>query len=340
MSRRSYLVTGGLGFLGAPLVRKLVEAGHHVRVLDDGSRGSTERLASIAVQVEVVIGDIRDPVVVDKAVRGIDCVCHLAFVNGTQYFYDRPAFVLDVGVKGMVNVVDSCIRRGVQELVLASSSEVYQTPSFFPTDESIPLSIPDPLNPRYSYAGGKIISELMVINYGRQYFKRVVILRPHNVFGPNMGWEHVIPQFAWRLARLSRSGGGPVKFQLQGSGLESRAFIYVDDFNDAAVRVIEHGQHLNIYNIGTTEEQRIGDVARKIGSLLGLNVEIIPGPSAEGATDRRCPSIKKIEALGFSRRWQFDEALRLTVDWYRRHLDEHAPRPIESATLFIPEPRS
>ena len=70
-----------------------------------------------------------------------------------------------------------------------------------PTDESAPLAIPDPLNPRYSYGGGKLISELMAINYGRKYFDRVLIFRPHNVYGPDMGWEHVVPQFALRLER-------------------------------------------------------------------------------------------------------------------------------------------
>ena len=89
-------------------------------------------------------------------------------------------------------------------LVLASSSEVYQTPPQVPTDESAPLVVPDPLNPRYSYGGGKIISELMAINYGRKYFERVLIFRPHNVYGPDMGFEHVIPQFALRLKTRAR----------------------------------------------------------------------------------------------------------------------------------------
>ena len=95
-------------------------------------------------------------------------------------------------------------REGVRSLVLASSSEVYQTPPHVPTDESAPLVVPDPTNPRYSYGGGKIISELMAINYGRKFFDRVLIFRPHNVYGPDMGCEHVIPQFALRLKARRR----------------------------------------------------------------------------------------------------------------------------------------
>ena len=104
-------------------------------------------------------------------------------------------------------------------LVLASSSEVYQTPPQVPTDESAPLVVPDPTNPRYSYGGGKIISELMAINYGRKFFDRVLIFRPHNVYGPDMGFEHVIPQFALRLKRAAaQHRSGKVPFEIQGDG--------------------------------------------------------------------------------------------------------------------------
>jgi nucleoside-diphosphate-sugar epimerase len=336
---KKYLVTGGLGFLGAPLVRRLVENGETVRVLDNGFRGASRRLANIAGEVEVVEGDIRDPAAVDKAINGIDCVCHLAFVNGTQYFYDRPAYVLEVGVKGMVNVLDSCIRRGVHELILASSSEVYQTPPTIPTDESAPLSIPDALNPRYSYAGGKIISELMAINYGRQYFNRVLLFRPHNVFGPDMGWEHVIPQFTWRLSKLPTQSTKTVNFEIQGTGLESRAFIYVDDFIDGVMRLIEKGQHLTIYNIGSTDERTIADLAFQIASLLGLKINLVGGREAIGGTKRRCPSIDKIQSLGFVPHRKFDDALRLTVEWYKQHAETYSVRSLESATLFVPEIR-
>ncbi|MGB8037417.1 MAG: SDR family NAD(P)-dependent oxidoreductase, partial [Pseudolabrys sp.] len=186
------LVTGGSGFIGSGLVKALVRAGHRVRVLDDNSRGSPRRLTEVANDIEFIAGDIRDAAAVEKAAQAIDEVHHLAFVNGTEFFYSRPDLVLDVGVRGMINVIDACRKHDIGTLVLASSSEVYQTPPTTPTDESAPLSIPDPLNPRYSYGGGKLISELMAINFGRKYFERVLIFRPHNVYGPDMGWEHVI----------------------------------------------------------------------------------------------------------------------------------------------------
>src|SRR3954462_9617814 len=160
------LVTGGSGFIGSALVKALLMDGNAVRVLDDNSRGAPRRVADGEKNIEFIAGDIRDAAAVTRAVKGVDEVHHLAFVNGTEFFYSAPELVLDVGVKGMINVIDACRSEGVGSLVLASSSEVYQTPPHVPTDEQAPLVVPDPANPRYSYGGGKIISELMAINHG------------------------------------------------------------------------------------------------------------------------------------------------------------------------------
>lgn len=328
MKAKSYLVTGGTGFIGAALVRRLIEAGHRVRVLDNQSRGSTERLAGLEGSFELVEADIRDPESVEKATRGVDSVCHLAFVNGTEFFYNKPDVVLDVGVKGMVNVLDACLKHDVRELVLASSSEVYQSPPVIPTDETAPLSIPDPLNPRYSYAGGKIISEIMAVNYGRKYFDRVLIFRPHNVYGPDMGWEHVIPQFALRMRKLCRETQGTIQFPIQGSGEETRSFCYIDDFTDGLLLMMEKGEHLNIYHIGTMEEQTIAKVARLVAEHFGREIEIVPGAPAAGATTRRCPDTGKLESLGYRPKFSLETGLRKTCRWYDENADRQPSRDI------------
>src|SRR5262249_51961048 len=163
-------------------------------------------------------------------------------VNGTEYFYSHPDLVLDVAVKGMIHVLDACRAHGVGELVLASSSEVYQVPPVVPTPEDVPLVVPDVLNPRYSYGGGKIISELLAINAGRRQLRRVVVFRPHNVYGPDMGYEHVIPQFAERMRQLAAAQPrGRLAFPIQGSGGETRAFIHIDDAAEAVWQVIDKG---------------------------------------------------------------------------------------------------
>ena len=164
------LITGGSGFIGAALVQALVHSGATVRVLDDNSRGSPRRLKDVENDIEFIAGDIRDSAAVETAAKGMDELHHLAFVNGTEFFYSQPELVLDVGVRGMVNVIDACRKQKVGTLILASSSEVYQTPPHIPTTEDVALVVPDVQNPRYSYGAGKLISEVMAINFGRKYF--------------------------------------------------------------------------------------------------------------------------------------------------------------------------
>lgn len=317
------LVTGGTGFIGSSIVRSLVKKNYQVRVLDNQSRGALRRLQDVKNNFEFIKGDIRDLKIVLKASKGVDSIIHLAYVNGTEFFYSIPEVVLDVGVKGMVNVLDAAIKNNISELFLASSSEVYAQASKIPTSEDVPLVIPDPFNPRFSYGGGKIISELMTINYGRKFFKRAVIFRPHNVYGPDMGWEHIIPQFALRLKELTKKSDKKViDFPIQGTGEETRAFIFIDDFTEAFMKLMEKGEHLNIYNIGVQNEITIKEVAFEVAKYFDKKIKIIPSKLTEGSTLRRCPDTTKIEKLGFSQKVSFPEGVKLTSSWYDKNSNE------------------
>ncbi len=321
MTALRVLVTGGSGFIGSALVKALLRGGNRVRVLDDNSRGSPRRLADVAADIEFVAADIRDTDAVERAAQGIDEVHHLAFVNGTEFFYKAPELVLDVGVRGMINVMDACRRHGVGTLVLASSSEVYQTPPNIPTDENVPLVVPDPLNPRYSYGAGKLINEVMAINYGRKFFQRVLIFRPHNVYGPDMGFEHVIPQFALRLHAAKAQPAGRLRFDIQGNGAETRSFCFIDDLIAGVLTVRDKGEHLGIYHVGTMEEVSIADLARHVARAAGRDIELVAGPPAAGGTPRRCPDISKLVRLGYKPRVSLDQGLQPTLDWYWRNIN-------------------
>jgi nucleoside-diphosphate-sugar epimerase len=320
MKNRKYFITGGTGFIGSALVHRLLKEGNEVRLLDNDLRGMSTRLDDVANKIEIIKADIRDSKAVQHACRGVDSVCHLAYLNGTEFFYSMPELVLDIGVRGMINIIDGCIEHGVKELLLASSSEVYQTPSSVPTDEKAALTVPDPLNPRYSYGGGKIISELLAINYGRKYFKKVIIFRPHNVYGPDMGWEHVIPQFVVRMKELCKHNKErQIKFPIQGTGQQTRSFVFIDDFIDGLMLLVNSGVHLEIYNIGTMEEITIEQVAVEVGNYFGKKVVIVPGVFPEGGVYRRCPDISKLRKLGYSPKVSFKKGLEYAVKWYDKN---------------------
>lgn len=313
------VVTGGGGFIGAWLVKGMVRAGWDVVVVDNMARGDSGRFAEVAGEVELCTADVRDADAWAGAAKGADAVFHLAAINGTENFYTRPELVLDVGLRGALAAVEVCRRSDVPDLVVASSAEVYQTPAVVPTDETAPLTLPDSLNPRYSYGGSKIVSELIAFNYAQEHFRKVQVFRPHNVYGPDMGWKHVAPQFILRA--LDCRDRGDRRFEIQGDGSETRAFAYVTDVVDGILTMHDKGAHREVYHIGNDHEVSIRDLVGLTGRVAGVDLDIVPGAAATGATPRRCPDISKMRALGYDPRVGLEEGLILTARWYEANRD-------------------
>jgi nucleoside-diphosphate-sugar epimerase len=312
------LVTGGSGFLGAALVRDLVSNGRAVRVLDDNSRGRPRRLDGL--DVELVAGDVRDPDIVARATRGVTTVWHLAYINGTRFFYERPDAVLEVGIKGALNTIEAALANGVDRYVLASTSETYNTPTHVPTNETERLMIPDVTNPRFSYGGGKIASELLALHLGGHRGLEAVIFRPHNIYGPDMGHEHVIPELVERIVRVSDGmERTSIDLEIQGDGSETRAFCFVTDGATGARIAGLAGGPGQIYHLGTPEEISIRHLVELIGKTMGIEINVVPGPLREGGTPRRCPDISKLAALGYEPQVTIEAGLERTVPWYVEH---------------------
>ena len=307
MKKKTFLVTGGTGFIGSNICKLLLKKNYNVKIFDNNFRGSSSKIVNIKKKVKFIRGDIRNIKSLNKAMKQTNAVIHLAYINGTKYFYTKPVLTLDIAMKGIINVIDLCIKNRIRELYLASSSEVYQTPDKIPTDESEPLRIPDIFNPRYSYGGGKILTELMGIHYGKKYFKKLIIFRPHNVYGPDAGDGHVIPDFISKFKLLKKK---KKKFEIQGSGNEIRSFIYIEDFLSAFNLILDRGKHLNIYNIGTSEKIRIKDLAYKMAKLYNNKINIKKVSLRKGSTKYRVPDIKKIKKLGFNSQYSLDKGLK------------------------------
>lgn len=315
--KKKFIVTGGTGFIGAALVKALVKEGHSVCSFDNNSRGAVSKLGEVAKDVELIEGDIRNRDLVIRAAKGREVFVHLAYVNGTEFFYTKPDLVLDVAIRGMMNVLDACEENRIENFILASSSEVYQSPPEIPTSENVPLIVPNVLNPRYSYGGGKIACELLTLHYGKRFFKRASIFRPHNVYGPDMGVEHVVPQFSLRLKKLLQTHRSQkLPFEIQGDGMQTRSFIYIDDFTDGLMRVIDQGAHNEIYHIGTQDEVSMRELASRMARLLGHELEFKTLEEPMGATRRRLPDTTKLKALGFKPKVSLDAGLKTTMDWY------------------------
>jgi nucleoside-diphosphate-sugar epimerase len=313
----THLVTGGSGFIGAALVKELLSAGHSVRVLDDNSRGHVRRLSGVLEDLEFIEGDVRNQAHVLEATKGCQVVWHLAYINGTRHFYERPDAVLEVGVKGTLNTIDAVFEIGVERYIFASMSETYNTPTHIPTNETERLMIPDITNPRFSYGGGKITGELLTLHYGGRRGLETVIVRPHNIYGPDMGFAHVIPEVIERIIDVTNGlQNTEIDLPIQGDGSETRAFCYVDD-GAAGFRIAGlNGASGNVYHLGQTHEVSIADLILEIGKVLGVTLNLVPGPLRAGGTHRRCPDVTNLAQLGYEARTSLHDGLEQTVRWY------------------------
>lgn len=322
MSAPLHLVTGGAGFIGAGLVRSLVAAGRRVRVVDDFSRGRSHRLDGIhgTDGIEAITADVRDADAMRAAAEGCDTVWHLAWINGTRYFYEKPDAVLDVGIRGTLATIDAALAAGARRFVFASTSEVYNRPDRVPTPEDERLLIPDVSNPRFSYGGGKIAGELLTLHFAARRGLEAVIFRPHNVYGPDMGFAHVIPEVVERIVDASDGlRRDAIALPIQGDGAETRAFCHLADAAEGIRLAGERGESGAIYHVGRPDEVAIADLIHRIGRLLGVALTLVPGPLRPGGTPRRCPDIGRLAALGFAPRIDLDAGLAETVAWYRDH---------------------
>ena len=307
------VVTGGSGFIGAHLVKRLVHDGWDVVVVDNLLRGDARRLTEVADHLALFDCDVRDEESLTRAFAGAEVVMHLAAVNGTENFYKHPELVLDVGLRGALAVVNAGRAAGVPDLIVASSAEVYQTPSIVPTPETVALTLPDSLNPRFSYGASKIASELIAFNYAQDHYRKVQVFRPHNVYGPDMGWKHVIPQF---IERALAGVASTVPFEIQGTGEETRAFCFVDDIVDGILLMYRNGGHRQVYHIGNDEEVTIFALAHRVAELLKKTFDIGFTEASVGGTPRRCPDITKMRRLGYQPKILLDEGLQRTIAWY------------------------
>lgn len=311
---KNFLITGGDGFIGSAICDMLSKQGHNVVSLDNRSR---KKKFSNKKNIKSIKCDITNISKLNKIKGKFDSIIHLAFINGTKYFYEKPDEVIRVGLKGTLNILEFTKKRKIKNFYLASSSEVYQTPNKIPTDETEMLKVPDPFNPRYSYGASKLMTELMLIHMGKKFLKKMIIFRPHNVYGPNMGNEHVIPEIINKIKFAINKKKNFIK--IQGSGKETRSFNYIDDFSSGLSILIKKKIKFEIFNIGSNNEIKIIDLIKIIMKIMKVNLKIKNNSLTAGSVSRRCPDIKKLKRLGYKQKISLKQGLTKTINWYLKN---------------------
>jgi UDP-glucose 4-epimerase len=313
------LVTGAAGFLGYYLAAALADDRHNVvYCVDNFIRGSQDNAYEALIarpNVQHFSADLTERGQVMKLPDDVDQVYHLAALNGTQNFYERPFEVVRCCTLPTFYLLEKYGSGGrLNRFIYAGTSEAYAgTVSRFgwpvPTAEDVPLSIDDVTNERWSYGASKLHGEVLTINGCRHFHIPYTVIRYHNAYGPRMGDKHVIGEFLLRL----KSG----VLELYGYD-DTRAFIYASDATAATILAGNSPNLINeIINIGGEREIRILDLAKLILAETGRSGQIKLFPSPKGSVRRRAPSLAKLRRLtSFREAWSLESGLKETARWY------------------------
>tara|TARA_B100001123_G_C15266289_1_gene1008545 strand:+ start:76 stop:1020 length:945 start_codon:yes stop_codon:yes gene_type:complete len=311
---KKIIITGASGFIGRSLVKKLSkDKKNFIVAIDNDKRGDFKKIKNKKNILKKKIS-VLSPNKLDKILKNCYACFHLAAINGTKNFYNIPKEVLEVGTEGTINIIKSCIKNKVKEFILFSSSEAYQKPNFIPTSEDEVLKVPDIFNPRLSYGGSKIIGELLTVNYFRNSSTKYKILRPHNVYGPDMGNDHVLPELITKIKKQKTKN--KIQLEIFGSGEESRSFIYIDDAVEGICKVYRKGRKNSIYNIGTSNEIKIKDLIKLISKIIKKKIDIKKSSLHRGSVSRRCPNVTKLKKLGHKNIYSLRQGLKMTINHY------------------------
>ncbi len=305
-----YLITGGAGFIGSHIARKLVAMGERVRVLDNFCSGKRANLEGLEDKIEVIAGDILDHDALKKGAAGARVIFHQAALRSVPFSVENPALVNRVNVEGTLNVLIAARAAGVQRVVYASSSSAYGRGSMQPKKET---DTPGPISP---YAVSKLAGEYYCKVFGELYGLETVSLRYFNVFGPrqdaNSQYAAVIPRFIqWALE------GSPL--EVHGDGLQSRDFTYIDNVVDANLQAAQSQLGIGgAFNVGQGETHTLLDLVASIEKCLGTKLQRSHTTARAGDVRYTQADISESKrCLGYSPAVSFEKGLAKTVEFFR-----------------------
>ncbi|MER3402167.1 MAG: LPS biosynthesis protein WbpP [Armatimonadota bacterium] len=308
-TERTFLVTGGAGFIGSHLVQFLLQHGR-VRVLDNLTSGRIENLQQVLGQIEFIKGSVTDPALVAEAVAGCQVVFHLAAQVSVPYSLEVPNETFEVNLLGTQYVLESARQAGVERVVFASSAAVYGDAPRLPKRETM---CPKPISP---YAWTKWYGELLCQDYYRVYSLPTVCLRFFNVYGPRQNPHSPYAAVVPRWMECALSGRQPLLF---GDGKQVRDFIYIDDLVQGlwlgATHLDAPGE---VYNLASGQPATLWELLRAIEAVCGRSLEPQLMPPRAGDIRRSYADIHKIQSrLGFQPQVSLREGIRRTMEAYR-----------------------
>lgn len=319
---KKILITGGAGFIGSKIADLLdKDKNNHITILDDLSKGNLDDYFVNIIEkknVDFIEKDLSKKESLNDIKCNFDQVYHLAAIVGVRKVTENPVKTIKVNTQSTFNLLDYISESNKKpKLLFTSSCENYAgTMNRFsisiPTPEDVPLCIEDIKNPRWTYAASKILGEVACYHYAKEFQFEITIIRYHNVYGPRMGTQHVIPEF---ILRLKQNGQ---EFHLYG-GNQFRAFCYISDAALMTINLMEE-QKANglIVNIGNDKDEvKIQDIAKMICSEMNLNPIFREHGAPKGSVKRRVPDLSLIKKLHcFVYNIPLKKGIQETVKWY------------------------
>lgn len=322
---KKVLILGGAGFIGFNVAKYLAEnRNYRITIADNFMKKNRDEEFDKLVNrhgIRVIEDDFSYPGAYDKLENDYDQVYMMAALVGVDNANSKPHEVIRINTALTLYTLEWIRRSTIGKVLFASTSENYAgTVDTFgyaiPTPEEVPLTIKDIAHPRFTYAVTKILGESGFLNYAKMLGFETTIIRYHNVFGPRMGFNHVIPHLVIRF----RNGENPYK--IYGHD-QTRDFCYITDAVEGTVLAMETpGTNMQIYHLGTGVEITIEELTRATGELMGFKGEYIYAPTYPGSVSRRSPDIRKSKKdLGFEAKVNWKDGLKKTVDWYNAYFD-------------------
>jgi UDP-glucose 4-epimerase len=325
MNRLVFL--GGAGFIGYHLSEYFSKSNkHEVLVIDNLIRGESDAPFKDLCERENVTYlnlDLCDSDGLENVLQQDDIVFNLAALNGTQNFYNEPMSVLRNTAITSIAVAESCAKAMVRKYVYFGSSESYAGAiqlglSTIPTPEDVPFVFPDPTNLRWSYGLSKSIGEVACHAIHQEKGIEFLICRIHNIYGPRMGLEHVIPDLIVKFLNGDMGVHGQV---------ETRSFMFINDLISIVEQVHMHSEYKNrVVNIGASTETKILDLAELIREKLKIDAPIRPLQSLPGSVLRRVPDLEFMNSFTNLIPTSLDKGLDLTISYYLENLPTRMPK--------------